>query len=370
MSEELLELFCRLVRTPSSAGHEGAVAEMVGAYLRDLGLEPQYDSAHETSPAECGNLLAFLPATALGYPPLMLNAHLDTVLHERLIEPIVEDQVVRTDGSTILGADDKAGVTLILLALRRLIAEERPHGDLWVVFTVAEETGLWGARKLDYGRLQPWPEMAYVLDGGRQAARMVTAAPSAAALDVTFTGRAAHAGVCPEEGLSAIQVAARAIDKLELGRLDEETTANLGIITGGAARNIVPEVCAIQAEARSHSEEKLSRQIEHMRHQFEEAAKAAGAQVKIEVHRSYTAFALAEDSPAVRRATAAAGRAGLQPSTERGGGGSDANVFNERGIPSLILATGAANVHTPQEQWLLPAAAQCLEWLEEVVCGA
>lgn len=366
-NQALVETFCRLVQTSSPTGSESAMAALVADYLRDLGLDPQSDDAHENCPAECGNLYAFVPPNAEDYPTLLLNVHLDTVGHDQPIEPMVEGDLIRSAGDTILGADAKAGVTLILLALRRIVEEDLPHGGIWLVFTMAEETGLWGAYGLDYDRLQPWPELGYVLDGGRQAGKMTTAAPSAVSMEVTFTGKAAHAGVCPEAGNSAIQAAATAVSQMKLGRLDEETTANVGVIEGGSARNIVPERCTLKAEARSHSEEKLSAQVEHMRSCLESAAQEAGAEVEIEVERSYTAFALTEEDPVVKRATAAAQRIGLEPATERGGGGSDANVFNERGIPSLILATGALNLHTSDEQLHLPTAGQCLDWLVEIV---
>lgn len=367
MNDPLLELFLDLVSVPSPSGREAAVAARVATYLRDLGLTPFSDGAFDTASGACGNLFAFLPATAPGYPVLLLNAHLDTVVHDEPIQYLVEEDQVCSGGPTILGADDKSGVALILLALRRLLEQNLPHGDLWVVFTVQEEIGLCGAQALDYSLLQPWPELGFVLDGGRTPGEMTIAAPSAVALDVRITGRAAHAGVHPEQGLSAIAVAAQAISAMRLGRLDEETTANVGTISGGSARNIVPEVCVLQAEARSHREEKLAAQVAHMEEQFEAAAQAAGAQLALEVSRSYTAFALAADSAPVLRGSAAARAVGLEPATKIGGGGSDANVFNERGIPSLMLPTGAADPHTPEERLLLPAAHQCLEWLVAII---
>jgi tripeptide aminopeptidase len=275
----------------------------------------------------------------------------------------VDGDLISSAGDTILGADDKAGVTLILLALRRIIEEKLPHGDLWVVFTVAEETGLWGAQKMDYGKLQPWPELCYVLDGGRTPGVMGTAAPSSASLEITITGCAAHAGVCPERGVSAIQTAAQAIAAMQLGRLDAITTANVGVIRGGSARNIIPEHCTIRAEARSHDPAKLAAQVDHMVGCLQAAGRATGAQVQVDVAQDFTAFALAEDSPVVRRAAAAARRLGREPVMEVGGGGSDANVFNEHGLPSLMMATGAMDVHTPQEQLNVAASLQCLEWL-------
>lgn len=369
MRELLIETFARLVTTPSPPGCEAAVADCVEQYLTDLGLTVTRDAAQECCEAECGNLFALLPATAPGYPVMLLNAHLDTVVHEGPIEPVVDGDFVCSRGDTILGADAKAGVALLLLAVRRMVEHQLPHGDLWIVFTVAEETGLWGAQNLDYARLQPWPELGYVLDGGRQPGRMTTAAPSSCSIDVTITGCAAHAGVCPEQGISAVAAMVQAVAALQLGRLDAETTANVGTVVGGSARNIVPERCVVQAEARSHREDKLTAQIEHMVGCFRAAAQAQGAQVEVEVGRSYTAFAVSDEAPVVRRATEAARRLGLEPETERGGGGSDANVFNERGIPSVVLSTGAMDVHTPEERLNVPASLQCLEWLVETMTG-
>ena len=369
MKDRLIDTFLRLVRTTSVTGRECAVADLIEQELTALGLTVTRDNAHESCLAECGNLFAFLPASAPGYPVLMLNAHIDTVVHEGDIEPVVEGDFIRSAGDTILGADDKAGVTLILLALRRIIEEKLPHGDLWIVFTVAEETGLWGALQMDYRKLQPWPELGYVLDGGRTPGVMGTAAPSSASFTATFTGCAAHAGVCPEQGISALQAAAHAIAAMQLGRLDPETTANIGIVAGGCARNIIPATCALKGEARSHDPAKLAAQVEHMSACLREAARLIGAEVEIDLKHDFTAFALAPDSPIVQRAAAAARRLGIEPQTEKGGGGSDANVFNEHALPSLMMATGAMDVHTPQEQLNIPASLQCLEWLVGTVVG-
>ena len=367
MRDQLIATFTRLVTTASPTGHECAVADLLEQDLVALGLSVTRDQAHQSCPAECGNLFSFLPASAPGYPVIMLNAHLDTVVHEGPIEPLLEGDLLRSAGDTILGADDKAGVALILLTVRRIIEGNLPHGDLWIVFTVAEETGLWGARMMDYSRLDPWPELAYVLDGGRTPGQMTTAAPSSASLDVTVTGCAAHAGVCPEQGLSAVLTAAQAISAMHLGRLDHETTANVGVISGGTAKNIIPERCTLRAEARSHDPAKLAAQVDHMVRCLQEAARASGAQVDAQVASDFTAFALPQDAPVVRRAAAAARRVGLAPVYEIGGGGSDANIFNEHALPSLIMATGALDVHTPKEQLNIPAALQCLEWLVETI---
>jgi tripeptide aminopeptidase len=267
---------------------------------------------------------------------------------------------------TILGADDKAGVTVILTALREIIARGLPHGELQVVFTIAEEVGLHGAQGLDYSLINP--AYALVFDGGRAIGTMTVAAPSAAKMTWRVRGLAAHAGVCPERGVNAIQLAAQAIAAMNLGRLDHETTANIGQITGGTARNIVPELCELRGETRSHDEAKLQAQVEHMRSCLQQAVSAhPEARLEEELQSSYRSFHLSEEDEVVRVGTVAAQRLGLPVNYEIGGGGSDANIFNERGIPAVICATGACDPHTLTETCSLSAMQQSAEWLVEMI---
>src|SRR5712692_1075268 len=252
---EALSLFLELAVLPSPPGEERAVADVVLSYLRGLGLEPDEDDAGARIGSNMGNLYARLEPTAAG-EPLFFCAHLDTVPPQGPLEPVVEDGVVRNAGGTILGGDNKAAAAVMLHTLRRVLAEGRPHAGIELVFTPKEEVGLRGAYAFDEQRLHA--RTGYVYDQQGPIGEIVVGAPTARALTLRFHGRAAHAGMVPEEGRSAIAAAARAIADLRLGRLDEGTTANVGQVEGGTARNIVPEWCTVEAEARSQDEGTLT----------------------------------------------------------------------------------------------------------------
>ncbi len=363
----LVTEFCELVQIDSLARREAAFAEVIVAKMAEMGLEVQHDGAGARIDGDCDNLIFRVPAQADGFPVVMLNSHLDTVGDYTGIRPVVEGDEVHSAGDTIVAADAKAGVLMILAALGRLGAENLPHGELLVVFTVAEEIGLVGSRHLDYNVLEPWPDMAYVLDGGVTPGEMTTQAPYADEIHFEIRGQAAHAGVEPEKGINSIQIAAQAIAQMKLGRLDEESTANIGTIQGGAAVNIVPEMTQFRGEARSHQEEKLVVQSRHMCEMVEEAAVKHGATAKIEQERTYNGFALSPDEPVVQRGIAAAEQVGLKPRLHKGGGGSDANLFNEHGIPSVIVSTGAHKIHTTDEILSIPSMLRSLDWLMAIL---
>jgi len=257
----------------------------------------------------------------------------------------IEDGIIKQEGASVLGGDDKAGVAAILEAVEAIIEKGIPHPPLEVVFTISEETGLEGAKALDVSQLEA--KAGFVLDGGEPQVAIISA-PSHEQVTFFVRGKSAHAGVHPEEGINAIQLAAKAIAKMRIGRIDEETTANIGVIKGGKARNIVPDFVEVLGEARSRNEEKLKRQVEHMISCFEEVKKEGG-DVIWKVEREYNAFRLTSDSLPVQLLLSAGKRAGLSLRLEDGGGGSDANVFNERGIPSLIMGAGAHKPHSPEE---------------------
>ncbi len=363
--QRIIDEFTEIVRIASLSKKEKAVADVVAAKLRELGLEPTFDGAGEAIGGEVGNIIAHLPATAEGLPCLMFNAHIDTVGPGEGIEPVVEGDRIVSAGDTIVGADDKAGVVVILEALRDIVASNLPHGGIDVVFTVAEEIGLFGAKHLDYSMLRA--QMGYVMDGGHEPAVITVAAPYANSIDFVVRGRAAHAGVCPEKGVNAIHAAAKGIACMTLGRIDEETTANVGVISGGEASNIVPERCSIEGEARSHDEAKLRAQTDHMVKCMKAAAEEMGAQLEIDIQRSYNGFRLTEDDAVVALAMRAVRKLGHEPKLQVGGGGSDANIFNEHGIPSVILSTGPAEVHTTNEYALIPTMLHAAEWLVAIV---
>ena len=343
---EVAELFVELARVPSPPGQERAVADRVVEYLRSLALPVNEDDAGARIESTIGNLLCRIEPTAEG-APLFFCAHLDTVPPKGSIEPMVDDGVVRNGGGTILGADNKAAVAVMLEATRRIVAENRPHGGIELLFTPKEEVGLRGAAAFDQERLHA--KLGFVYDHAGPIGEVILGAPFQCKLDASFHGRAAHSGMFPEEGRSAIAAAARAIADLRLGRLDEETTANVGEIHGGTARNIVPERCWFAAEARCHDEGKLGELIQEMLETITFAAQLGDCDVETEVDPSARGYRFKRDDPPVRLAAAALERSGFQPKYGLSGGGADANVFNERGLQCVNLANGMTDIHTPDE---------------------
>ena len=335
----LLQTFLDLVRIDSPSGHEAEIADFLVGKLRDLGCQIEKD--------QTGNVVGARPGSGAleGAPPIILSAHMDTVQPGRGVKPVVSDGTVRTDGTTILGADDKAGVAAILEALaatRRV--DCRP---VEVALTVQEETGLIGAKGLDLSRFRA--RQAVVLDSNEPVGAIVNQAPAADKLQVVIHGKAAHAGVSPELGISAIQAAARALAVMRLGRIDQETTATVGVIQGGTADNIIPDRVELTGGARSRSEAKLNEQVLHMRTLFEREAASMGARAEVVVTRSYGAIDLPADAPLIVALEAAVRRVGLEPRLLPTGGGSDANIMNGKGIAAVNLGAGYRDMHSTGE---------------------
>lgn len=345
--DDPLALFLELCAIPSPPGDERVVADRVTAYLRELGLEVDEDGAGAAIGSNTGNLFCRLPGRAEGGTPFFLCAHLDTVPPQGPLEPVVEEGVVRNMGGTILGADNKAAVVAMLEAARRIVGEGRAHAGVELVFTPKEEVGLLGAGAFDQTRLEA--ELGYVYDQGAPIGGIVLGAPYGRTITARFHGRAAHSGMHPEEGRSAVAAASRAIADLRLGRIDEETTANVGLISGGTARNIVPEWCTLEAEARSHDERKLADVVQEMLDTFGFAASLGDCTVETEVGETYAGYRLHGDERVVRLAEEALGRCGYTARRALSGGGADANVFNARGLPCLNLGNGMTAIHTPDE---------------------
>ena len=342
-SSDVLPLFLELAAIPSPSGDEGKVAARIDAYLRGLGLSVDGD--------EAGNLLARLEPSdgKNGGAPLFLCAHMDTVPPQGPIEPVVdEDGYVRNAAGTILGADNKASVAVMLEAARLLLSERRPHAGLELLFTVREEVGLLGAFAFDHTRLEA--ECGFVYDSSGPIGDVVRSSPWGRTIDVVFKGRAAHSGLAPEEGRSAIVAASRAIADLRLGRIDDETTANVGRISGGTARNVIPDRCELAAEARSRDQGKLADLVEEMVECFAFAASVSECEVETTIGETYPGYRFRADEPAFRLAWEAIEHAGLSPRAVDTGGGADANVFNARGLRCVNLANGMLQVHTPDER--------------------
>jgi tripeptide aminopeptidase len=349
MPPDVLELFTELAAMPSPPGQEREVADRVGDYLRGLGLDVAEDEAGEQIGSNAGNLYTRIAPTTEAGTPLFFCAHLDTVPPEGPIEPVVDDQgLVRNAAGTILGADNKAAVVAMLDGARRVLEEGRPHAGIELLFTPKEEVGLLGAAAFDPERLHA--KVGYVYDQAAPIGDVILGAPHSHAMRVRFHGRAAHSGMYPEEGRSAIAAAARAIADLRLGRVDEETTANVGLIEGGTAGNIVPEWCTFVAEARSHDERKLADLVQEMLDSATFAAGLSECEVETELKKSYRGYRFRRDELPVRLAARALEAAGYEPRYGLSGGAADANVFNERGRSCVNLANGMTDIHTANER--------------------
>jgi tripeptide aminopeptidase len=349
LTSPFVDLFLELCTIPSPSGKERAVADRVGRALSDLGLDWDEDDAAERLVGDTGNIYCRIPPTnGAGGMPIFLCAHTDTVPPIAAIEPVVgEDGVIRNDAGTILGCDNKAAVVVMLEAARRVLEDGREHAGIELLFTPQEEVSLRGAAAFDHTRLVA--TTGYVYDQAAPIGEIILGSPHGRLLDFRFHGTAAHAGMYPEDGRSAIAAAARAIADFRLGRIDEETSANVGVITGGSARNVVPEWCSFSAEVRSHDERKA---IEVAREMLESAAFAASltdCEVESEVRPSFPGYRFRESDAAVRLAATALERTGYTPSYALSGGGADANVFNARGLQCVNLANGALLIHTPDE---------------------
>jgi tripeptide aminopeptidase len=355
--ERLKALFLELVRIDSLSRHEQAVALRLQREVELAGAVCRFDNAGERVRGNTGNLIAKIPGNVAGAPPFLLAAHMDTVAPGEGVKPIVEGDIVRTDGSTVLGGDDKSGCAVICEVLHRVRESGMPHGPIEAVFTICEEIGLQGARNLDLALISAKEGLVYDSDA---PGYLVVRAPSAVSISFTVKGLEAHAGVAPERGLSAIKIAAEAIAAMRLGRIDDETTANLGVINGGRAGNVVPSEVVIRGEARSRNAAKLQSQTDHMIACFQEAVARASvmvdgariaASLEHSVHRAYDGMNIPDDAPLVKKVIEAARRIGRTIEPQGTGGGCDANILNQRGIVAANVGTGMREIHTTRE-WL------------------
>lgn len=365
--DEALRLFLALAALPTPPGRERAAIDLCADYLAGLGFACTEDDAGAQLGGDAGNLLARLPGTQTG-PTLLLNGHVDTVPPAAAIVPEVVDGYVVNREPTILGADNKASVAAILAGLRRVVEEDLPRPDLEVLITVQEEIGLRGAKAFD--RAQSAAALGYVFDVDGALGGMVMAAPSQRTIDLVFRGRSAHAGIAPEEGRNAIAAAAAAIAAVPYGRVGEHASRNVGIIEGGAQRNIVPDHCRVEVEVRSLDDEEAARLADETVVAATAAATEYDCAVDCGVRREYTAYRFADADPVVRLAHAAIERAGFVPRPLVTGGGADAHAFNEQGLPCLNLASGMEAIHTPDERIAVADVEGMVAIVVELVRGA
>lgn len=343
----LIGLFKQLCLINAPALAEAECASFVKKHLTEMGLEVREDNAGEKIGGNANNIIATLKGNKPGAPHIYLSAHLDTV--EPTAGLIIEERngVLYSASDTILGADDKGGMAPAIEAIAMLQEQKPEHGDVTLLFSVAEEIGLKGADALEIENLNL--DFGYVLDTGPPVGTFVSRTATHDKLDVIIYGVPAHAGKDPENGVNAIAVAADAISGMKLGRIGPETTSNFGIIDGGTAVNVVCPFVRLRGEARSTDIGELDKQINHMTERFEEAAKKWGATVTIDHKRHYRSYNIDSDTKVVDVAQRAAKALGMSGELRTTLGGSDANVYNSKGLPSLVMATGMEAIHTHAE---------------------
>ena len=355
--ERIKNLLLELVQIDSHSRKEREVAQCIKSYCEEMGAQVEIDDAGEKVGGNTGNVIARFAGTIQDAEPIMMSAHMDTVVPGEGVKPIIEGDIIRTDETTVLGGDDKSGCAVIIEVIRCLHEQNIPHAPIEAIFSICEEVGLLGAKNVDVSKLKC--KYGIVFDSD-DPGFLFTKGPSSNELVFKVYGLESHAGVAPEDGISAIKIAAEAISAMRLGRIDEETTANIGIIEGGKATNIIPNYVYLKGETRSRNEDKLTAQTEHMVECFEDAAAkyevtVAGITTKgraeVTVEREYSSMDVPDSSHVVQLVIQAAKRMGLDVKTMASGGGCDDNVFNRRGIECANLGTGMRAIHTVKE-WL------------------
>ena len=346
--ERMLAEFKEVVAVPCHTLQERPVFEMLRAKLEALGFTVEEDDAGEKLGGNCGNLWAFLPGNKVGAVSVLLSAHMDGVEPCGGTTVVQKDGVLYSDGTTILGGDDKSGVVAILEGVGMLVEENAEHGDIQILFTIAEEGGVNGSRCMDRSKLKA--QVAYALDGEGAPGEIVIGAPGQYRYKISVHGKKAHGGLEPEKGINAIMIAAKALAEVKrYGRIDEETTCNIGIIGGGVATNVVPDLVEIEGDVRSRNNEKLEAIREEVVSTICNAVEKYGAKVTAEVEHKYSSFLIDTESTVVKLAKSACAMYGFAPDITQTGGGSDANFLNAYGVPCVILGTGMQNVHTVEE---------------------
>ena len=346
-TQRLVDNFLRYVQIDSESFNELEMAKAVVAELEEIGFSVYMDDCGKNFGSNAGNIYATLKGDE-SKETILFSAHMDTVKPGIGVKPVVKDGMIYSDGTTVLGGDDKSGIVAIIEAVRMAKEQGINHPTIEIVFTVCEEVGLLGSRYLDYNRITA--KKAVVLDSSGDAGTILNSAPGQIKFDGWFVGKSAHAGIAPETGISAIQMAAEAVSNMKLLRIDEETTANIGTLCAEYATNIVPEKVRFLAEARSRNDEKLAAQKAHMVKCIEDACAKFGGSWEGNVLDMYYAYHVADDNDWMQEIVAACDRVNLTADIKASGGGSDANNMNRNGIKALVLGTGMSKVHSTREE--------------------
>lgn len=342
--ERLVKNFLEMIQIDSESRNELQMQKFLVEYLENLGFDVKTDNAGKAFDSNANNVIAVKKGNG---DAVILSSHMDTVKPGNGVEPVIDGDIISSKGDTILGGDDKGGIAAILEAVETIVESGDDHPTIEIVFTVGEEIGLQGSKNLDYSLVTA--KRALIFDTGGKIGTIITQAPGQNIIDFKVKGKTAHAGVAPEEGISAIQVASDAISNMNLLRIDNETTANIGFFNGGVATNIVTAEVSVIAEARSLNVDKLEAQTKHMIDTFEASASRFGAEVTYDVRKAYNPFVISEDSTLLKDYMEAFKDCSIEPFPTSTGGGSDCNNFNENGIESLNISVNMQKVHTTDE---------------------
>lgn len=367
--ERVLQEFYELIGIPCPSLHEREVADLLKKRLEELGGTVTEDLASAKAlGGTAGNLIADFKGIVADAPVILLSAHMDCVDPCTGIKPHIENGVIKSDGTTILGGDDKGGVVAILETLRCLKEQSLPHGDIQVIFSVSEEQGCAGIKNLNTGLLHA--DIGFALDSSGRPGKIIYAAPGQNKIFAKIHGKTAHGGVAPEKGINAIKKAAEILMDIPTSRIDEETTCNIGIIKGGSATNVVPDLVEIAMDCRSRDPEKLEALTEKIVTAFKTGGQKAEVPVEVDVRPSYKPYCLDKNSDVIKLAAKTAEELNLPVDITATGGGSDSSHFNGFGVPCTVLGTGMTNVHTVDEVLLEEDLYMTCEWTLSIVCEA
>ncbi|MCP5463197.1 MAG: M20/M25/M40 family metallo-hydrolase [bacterium] len=364
--DRFLETFLELVSIDGAPRNEKNVNAYIRHVLNDYVTSIEEDTAGDILQGNSGNLLITLKGTDPSLPPIILSAHMDTVSSTCGIVPTVAGDRITSGGATILGADDRLGIAIICEVVRSLKENQERYGDVEIVFSICEEIGLCGAKEFDYSRLTG--KAVFVLDSGdTDVGTVICKSPTGIRYDAEIHGKAAHAGIAPETGVNAIEIAAKAIARIEQGRLSPTMTANIGKIEGGSAFNVVPDIVRLNGEVRSYIDNDAHKYIQNVKSIFHEEAVKKGGSASIVVYDNFTAFDVSPESLVIELCRKAfKGKIILESAF----GGSDANVFNQKGFPAVVLGIGARKLHSCDEYVVIDEIVSAAEWIYNIVLAA
>ncbi|WHY84135.1 M20/M25/M40 family metallo-hydrolase [Neobacillus novalis] len=345
--DRLQDLFLELAKINAPSTKEQPVADYLIKALPELGFTFEFDEAHKSFDGEVGNLIAWNEGTDPSIPPLFFSTHMDTVLPTEGLKPVIKEGIIHSDGTTILGADDRAALAAYLEAMLAIKESKIPHGPVEFILTVNEQPGLVGSRYLDYTKVRS--KAGYIFDSSGEVGQIILKGPFSSRIWMEVEGNAAHIALNAEEGNSAVLIAAEGLTKMKLGTIDDETLANVGIIKGGEMTSIIPGNVTVAGEVRSYSKTKLDLQLEHMAETMRQAAEKNAGKVKIRIEKKYSGFNISKDDILVKTAESAANNIRVKPYFTETLGGADTNVLNENGLSCPTLGLGFQNIHSFRE---------------------